>query len=756
MSGPADEAKKQNKQNLFFTTMTHRFVTFLTCLMAIGLYCHADIRTQEQAEAIATQFMNSAVIQPAAPQRQLTPCRTNDEQQDKAFYVFNAMDGKGFVIVSAESKARTILAYSDKGSFLAGDMPANVRFWLTRYAEEIHTLSASSIVPIQNVSVASTSAIVSPLLEIDNIQWDQDSPFNDQCPMLNGTHCVTGCVPTAFGQIMRYWKYPARGIGSNSYVWNGRTLSADFSQHFYDWNNMLGTYSSFANSAQKQAVALLLSDIGIACDINYGNNASSSNEIKAARALLQYFDYDAGMSVASMDYMGLGAFGDAIMEDLLESRPVIMTGNTTNSGHAFVCDGVDNNNMFHINWGWSGRFNGYFALSALNPAGQGIGGDDSGEGYNRSVSAILHIQPNQHSGNMPVQMFMKKYVLNNSQRIAKTDKISTTIVGMKNYGLSDWSGQVGTAIFDTHYNFIDWLSAKTSSLESGYFFTYDVSIPSAKWPASIANGDYILAPAVLQSSDISSQPVFFDAVLGNVTEYRVKVTADSVFFTMPLDMKYMYNLTAQDNQNETMTFSWEAHEQADKYVVEVTSGDFLISRDTVSALSANVRFYDMGQYRYSWTLYALDDTNQLLATSYGDDFVIEVTTDYTPSGLQSNVLAHSIEFSWQGNAPAYQLELLDDHKQLLLRDFTKGCTYHVDARLKNGTYFWGVRALNKEATYYISDEVTASFNVMSDDIIPVKIQDNVTKYIRQGRLYIRKNGWEYTVDGDKTDRTLTK
>ena len=33
--------------------------------------------------------------------------------------------------------------------------------------------------------------------------------------------------------------------------------------------------------------------------------------------------------------------------------------------HAFICDGYDDNGLFHFNWGWSGSHNGFFAMSAL-------------------------------------------------------------------------------------------------------------------------------------------------------------------------------------------------------------------------------------------------------------------------------------------------------------------------------------------------------------------------------------------------------
>ena len=49
-------------------------------------------------------------------------------------------------------------------------------------------------------------------------------------------------------------------------------------------------------------------------------------------------------------------------------RPLFYSGSDTYGagGHAFVCDGYDNNDFFHFNWGWGGRDDAWCAIGALN------------------------------------------------------------------------------------------------------------------------------------------------------------------------------------------------------------------------------------------------------------------------------------------------------------------------------------------------------------------------------------------------------
>jgi photosystem II stability/assembly factor-like uncharacterized protein len=65
---------------------------------------------------------------------------------------------------------------------------------------------------------------------------------------------------------------------------------------------------------------------------------------------------------------------------------VYYAGSGSAGGHAFVCDGFDSSNptRFHINWGWSGNNNGYFAIGALTT---------SSGAFNEYNRIIINIKP---------------------------------------------------------------------------------------------------------------------------------------------------------------------------------------------------------------------------------------------------------------------------------------------------------------------------------------------------------------------------
>ena len=58
---------------------------------------------------------------------------------------------------------------------------------------------------------------------------------------------------------------------------------------------------------------------------------------------------------------------DLLWNELKNKRPVVFNGATTIGGHAFVIDGYDGKGLFHVNWGWAGRSDGYYAIGELNP-----------------------------------------------------------------------------------------------------------------------------------------------------------------------------------------------------------------------------------------------------------------------------------------------------------------------------------------------------------------------------------------------------
>lgn len=319
-----------------------------------------------------------------------------------SYYVFNKGINDGFIIISADDCVHNeVLGYSCNGNFNFEEIPSNIKWWLEQYQREIDYAVKNNLQSTPIIRSYATS--VSPLL--GRIAWDQGDPYNFLCPTLTNSkgeteHTVTGCVATATAQLMRYHKWPAKGTGSNSYTWKngGKTLSMDFSQSTYDWNNMTETYNSNSSTAEKNAVAKLMYDCGISCNMNYGlseTGGSGASAIDQVTGLYRFFNYDIGMKHINRNYYKLSDWESLIKTEIDNKRPVLYRGIGTGGGHAFIIDGYNNNGYFHFNWGWGGNSNGYFVTTALNPGELGIGGGAGG--YNYEQGMTIGVQPAQTS-----------------------------------------------------------------------------------------------------------------------------------------------------------------------------------------------------------------------------------------------------------------------------------------------------------------------------------------------------------------------
>ena len=196
----------------------------------------AEQRTASEAQNVANNYLRTKAthhllgVSAQAPQLSLSMTGTSaDNKVD--YYVFNNGKDNGFIIVSGDDKAAPVLGYSDSGSFDANDIPDGMRYWLECYAEQMQYLRSHP----ESAYVAPRSrpnVMITPLL---TCKWNQNSPYNDQCPTYGTAqnHAVTGCVATATAQVMYYHKWPQQGSSEFTYVCNvngegEQTLSADF------------------------------------------------------------------------------------------------------------------------------------------------------------------------------------------------------------------------------------------------------------------------------------------------------------------------------------------------------------------------------------------------------------------------------------------------------------------------------------------------------------------------------------------------
>ena len=484
-----------------------------------GLLCCMSIwaRIPEQAACVASEFLSSkntpAVrrMQQAEKAEAVTaPVEIAYTQMqvdnEPAVYVFNGEDG--FVLVSAEDDARAVLGYSDTGRFDATDMPENMQFWLQMYADELARYEANKpVLKAGQVSMhrakrAATDSYptITPIL--GDVEWGQDEPYNNLCPTVGGERSVTGCVATAISQIMYVHKYPAKGIGSKTYTTesHGLRLNVNFEATTYDWRNMLPYYKNNYNSTQANAVATLMYHVGVAADMDYDPDGSGAISSAALAAITEYFGYNKSIHVLPKDFMKEATVLQTVASDLQEGRPVYISGSTVNQeGHAFVCDGMQSDGYLHINWGWNGSGNGYFALSALDPENQGTGGSASDLAFTEGVCLYTNIKPTVGGEAMPL-ITVDKLTRTSSDAINKTTAVGFSLDAFTSTGIATAAGMVTYFIYNNTGEVVNKVEIDTFELDPGYGYTSAINI-SQKLPSNLAQGDYELEIRYIDDND---------------------------------------------------------------------------------------------------------------------------------------------------------------------------------------------------------------------------------------------------------------
>ena len=322
------------------------------------------------------------------------------------FFIFNNLDGKGYVIIAGDDCVTPVLGYSYEHNFDPEILPPNLKAWLDGYAMQIRAAVAAKAIATDEIRTdwkclregktlpIKSEKAVAPLIITE---WSQSPYYNDKCPYDSnaGKRAVTGCVATAMAQVLKYWSYPEHGYGSHSYVPSSHpeygTLYVDFSATNYQWSSMPNSVTSSNN-----AVATLIYHCGVSVNMDYSPNGSSSYTTDngsghpcAETALKSYFNYKSSLhSVSKSDYSDT-QWSNLLKNELNNSRPMLYRGTGSNGGHAFICDGYNNNGYFHFNWGWSGHYNDYFYINNLNP---------NNHSFSSSQQAVIGIEPKQSSG----------------------------------------------------------------------------------------------------------------------------------------------------------------------------------------------------------------------------------------------------------------------------------------------------------------------------------------------------------------------
>ena len=500
---PEGHWEEQNRMYMSRFTKLFVVLAFLCGISAMNL--KADNVSSTLAYDIAQEFYNKAVVTKSKgvelelswDSNSLVPSTFAAGDSNPAFYVFRPVDGDGFVIVSGDDKVRPILGYSFHTSMSDVDkLPANFKDWLVKCHWHIKEVAKSSVIT-KSSNIWADNNIGQTLALLETAQWHQTYPYSLQCPMYNGERSVAGCLPVAIAIYMHYYQWPSSGNGcTNSYTTKsyGISVSSRNLEYEYEWNKMLNTYNYSVGytTEEANAVATLMADIGAALQADYSPYETSAT-IKLS-ALCNHFRYNHGAYLATKDNYTHAQWIDMICDELMAAHPIIyMSSSPTDGGHAYIVDGVTDNEYFHVNWGWGGHNNGYFSLMSLTPGYYDFSYDQL---------AVFNFYPDREEDSSPAEWLK----INSPGIYANTDTFSPFIsfsLGVDyicNNTQSDFIGDIRFALVDKDEQIKEWISdTRPFNLGHGYYtYVYNVNCMITE---EIVVGDRIRGFYRSQSSD---------------------------------------------------------------------------------------------------------------------------------------------------------------------------------------------------------------------------------------------------------------
>ena len=388
--------------NTVFMSMKKICLT-LTAILCFAATMTAGTVSPDAAKQVAALFFRAqgTTITDGSGNPQCSRSITKSPQYDgqidangdaPAYYIFNADTAHGFVVVSGDDCVgeNLVLGYALKGSFDPDNVPENMKWWLDSTAKAIARLSSLGIRPAH-------IAIHDDIAPMITSQWDQGFQYNLHCPMLEGKHCITGCMATALAQVMRYHRWPQgpTAYAIPAYTMANGTVVEGLPVTQFDWDNMLDSYSGTSTAAQQDAVAELMRYCGQSLQMEY-TPQGSNGRCYFLDVLVNCFGYDPSLYSAHADEYSVRKWDALIYNELHNGRPLVYSGYSTGGGHAFVIDGYQTQSgdgYYHVNWGWSGNSDGYYKISLLNADGSGSGASSTPDGYNVRQEALINMTP---------------------------------------------------------------------------------------------------------------------------------------------------------------------------------------------------------------------------------------------------------------------------------------------------------------------------------------------------------------------------
>lgn len=514
-----------------------RTTTILIAICVSALFANGKQISQNAALSAARKYSRTGQVAPAKNLR-------SDKTNNAPYYAFNLE--QGYVIVSGDDEMTELVGYAENGFFDAENVPPQMQLWLDGYAEYVAAVQSGKAKARKILLSDSPSVVVEPLV---TTKWNQDAPFNNFAPEYtddnnNTQRCATGCAATAMAQIMKFHNWPEQGVGHYSYEHQSfGTISSNFSEHVYDWTNMIDRYNNGEYSnMQADAVALLMKDCGVSLNMNYGP-VSGASIYSYYPAFKNYFRYSS--RTVNRSGCETAEFTKIITDELQEGRPLIYCGTGEDGGHAFVVDGYDTNYFLHVNWGWGGYSDGYFDMNYMDPTGLGIGGGSGAFKWNQGIVLARPLKDGVEPYEFIQQLCFVPYddvkggiFCEQEMPANKGDDVTILLRNTANLSGESFFGSLNVGVFDDSGALVTMGNEERIENNNGELLEfqsgslYSVDLPMTLNTAGIADGNYIVRAMSKANGDVWRKFASTDCLNMTVADGKVYLSAPTPNISM--------------------------------------------------------------------------------------------------------------------------------------------------------------------------------------------------------------------------------
>ena len=395
-----------------------------------------------------------------------------------AIYIV-ARDGGGFVIVAGDDNVQPVLGISFENRFETKNMPDNVKSWMEYIKAYVRAVPEQSPeIRVRWANLANTKSALEGVTDEDThsrtCEWDQREPANLLSPTPPDVEgkSVCGCLPLAMAELMTWFGWPTGStslLKSYSYSYKndtGESKKFDVPEHtmnteYYLWDQLqlLRTpdqYKECTDDEVRNSLAQLVYDCGVSVMAQFLPGGTGASDLIAISAFKQHFRYNKAARLEMMEGYSPSAWVRLLREQVL-AHPVLYCALGNVGGHAYLLDGVaryEGDDVFHINFGWSGACNGYYYAAYQTMERSGVEIE-----FDSEISAMIDLVPDYAGNTKDDQLFywdMLDTGLSVDGPIVAGEPFTLVVNGVVSWGDDPYNGKLKLVLEDRFGNPTSW------------------------------------------------------------------------------------------------------------------------------------------------------------------------------------------------------------------------------------------------------------------------------------------------------------